>query len=81
MWKQNITDPDHMHFGVGPQKGLRGGSRISRREASTLFGETDPTFFPFLQKTPTTIKQHMISGKKLVGRVETPPRSATDGTL
>ena len=48
--KQIITDPDHMHFGVGSQKGLSCGSRISRRQTSTFFGETDTTFSPFLQK-------------------------------
>ena len=54
--KQNIPDPDHIHVGVGSQKALRGRSRISRREVSTLFGETGPTFFPFLQKNTNNNK-------------------------
>ena len=38
-------------------------------------------FSLFYKKIPTTTKQHKISGKKLVRRVGTSRRSATDGTL
>ena len=79
MGKQIITDPDHMHVGVGPQKGLSCGSRflVDRRPLSS----GKPTLHSPLFYKNNNNKTTDDIRNKLVRRVGTPNRSATECTL